>query len=54
MNKKIEKKGIKEYKKLFTDNPSKWDIFWYGYEMWKYFFGFVIGFIIGFLWSFLP
>lgn len=49
MDKIVMKKGIKEYRKLFTNKPTKFDIWWYGYEVWKYVQGFLLGVIFIFI-----
>ena len=42
--KKIE--AIRLYKKYYTNKPSKFDIWWYRNECWKYCLGFIAGEII--------
>ena len=43
MDKEIYNKGYKEYRRLFTNKPSKFDIWWYGYDVYKYLWGLAIG-----------
>ncbi len=44
---KTRKQTIKEYKNLFTNEPSKFDIWWYQHEVYKFAWGFGFGVIIG-------
>jgi hypothetical protein len=49
MRKEIYKHGLKEYQEMFSDKPTKFDIWWYGHEVYKIGWGFALGMLFMFI-----
>ena len=46
MELKIRRKGIKDYKEMNDDKPSEFEIWWYGHQVYKIGWGFILGCIV--------